>query len=354
MGECEDGLAEIKPCIDAVMGAGNLNENQAKTLVYYALMTWSNVPKIRPIIDLNGESGTGKNGIMKQIMPWCRESKWVNARNITATQLRNQLADSVTAFIEEADKTQNPKEAENWYQYRYEETGKNISYGKLVLNTRGKQIYTEETHNHFGYTILHTQNPFQSTEMDRRILRITIFKDSTRGYEVTELPIEIVDMIDWNKEIEGALSNSAWDVWLPLMRVADYFDDTDFLAYAKEQIEIKIQEDDMSKVFEPKGIVLSEIDPLYEYCLENGKGLIAITDVKARIRERDCTLIERQIVKIAKDLGFIIGYPKNKAHIKVNSREELRQIFERAGVGQNFDEEDYGSPIKTELATIAA
>lgn len=337
-------LQQIEPCINAIMGAGNLNENQAKTLVYYALMTWSDEPRIRPIIDLNGESGTGKNGIMKQMAKLCREPKWINARNATPAQLRNQLADTVTALVEEADKTTSSKECENWYQMRYEDTGQKVSYGRLRVTAKEKQIVREETHNHFGYTILHTQNPFQSVEMDRRILRITIYKDSTRSYRITEVPESIVFVklaleIDWEKEIEGALSNSAWDVWLPFMRVADHIGDTDYLGYAQGQIALKTEEDDMSKIYEPKGIVLSEISPLYLTCLESGTSRVAITDIRARIRDRDCILIERQIVQIARTLGFTIVYPGNKAYIRVTSKEELQSIFEGAGVGKNWDDD---------------
>jgi hypothetical protein len=329
--------------VDALMAAGNLDENQAKTLVYYALMTWSDVPGIRPIIDLNGESGTGKNGIMKQIQPWCREVKWINARNMTPPQLRNNLANTVTAFIEEADKTQQQTQCENWYQMRYDDGGKEVSYGRQELTPRDKQITRQVTANHFGYTVLHTQTPFQSTEMDRRILRITIYKDSSRTYKITdipteEFPIELAEEVDWGKEIEGAMSNSGWDVWLPLMRIAGHVGDADFLDYAREQINLKTEEDDLSKIYEPKGIVLGEIAALYHSALAGGKGHIAITEIRAGVRERDCLLIERQIVKLAKDLGFSIAYPGNKAYVRVISKDELRGIFEKAGVAQHFDE----------------
>jgi hypothetical protein len=329
--------------VDALKGAGNLNDNQAKTLIYYALMTWSDVPRIRPIIDLNGESGTGKNGIMRQIQPWCREAKWVNARNMTSPQLRDNLANTVTVLIEEADKTQGQTQCENWYQMRYDDSGKEVTYGRLELTPKDKQITRQVTRNHFGYTVLHTQTPFQSTEMDRRILRITIYKDSSRNYKISEIPmeefpLEIADEVDWDKEIEGALSNSAWDVWLPLMRIADYVGDADFLDYAREQIKLKTEEDDLSKIYEPKGIVLGEIAPLYMSALKSGKGHIAITDIRAGVRDRDCILIERQIVKIARELGFNIVYPGNKAYVKVVSKDELRGIFEKAGVPKHFDE----------------
>ncbi|MFC1956673.1 hypothetical protein ACFLVY_00010 [Chloroflexota bacterium] len=117
--------------IEALMKAGNLDINQAKTLVYYCIVTWSDEPKIRPIIDLKGESGTGKNGIMKQMKDWCAYARWINARNMTSAELRDSLADTKTVFVEEADKTKNPGESENWYQMRYEDTGRVISYRRL-------------------------------------------------------------------------------------------------------------------------------------------------------------------------------------------------------------------------------
>ena len=65
--ENNNRLETVRPFVDALIGASNLDENQAKTLVYYCTMTWSDEPRIRPIIELNGDSGTGKNGIMRQI-----------------------------------------------------------------------------------------------------------------------------------------------------------------------------------------------------------------------------------------------------------------------------------------------
>jgi len=116
-------LKIIYPCIKALMGAGNLSENEAKTLVYYAVTTWSDKPRIRPIIDLNGESGTGKSGLLKQMGKLCRDPKLIMARNITPPQLRNQLADTITAFIEEADKTSPECPAPPWHHSGHPERG---------------------------------------------------------------------------------------------------------------------------------------------------------------------------------------------------------------------------------------
>ena len=333
-------MQRVLPFIEALKKAGNLIENEAKTLLYYCIMTWSDKLKIIPIFDIHGESGTGKNGIMKQLKIWCRGSKWINARNMTATQVRDDTANTTTVFIEEADKTKEPKQSENWYQQRYDETGKAISYRRQEINGKGRSISKPVICNHFGSTFLHSQNPFESIELDRRIIRITLFKNSNRLYTITEgLPnmilYQIANEIDWNSPIAQPVSNSAWDVWLPLMRVATHLGDVDFLKYAREQIEQKTEENGLTQVFEPKGIVLSEIIPRYVESLKSGNKHIAITDLRRLIRERGYDYTEREIVKAAKELGFSLVYPHNKAHIKVEGEQRLVDIAARAGVDKS-------------------
>jgi hypothetical protein len=334
-------MQRVMPFVDALKKASNLSENQAKTVVYYCIMTWSDKPRIRPLTDLHGESGSGKNAIMKQVKPWCNGSKWINARNKTAPQIRDDLANTTTAFIEEADKTREPKLCENWYQQRYDETGKDISYRKQGLDAKGHSISIPVTCNHFGYTFLHSQNQFESIELDRRMIRILLFKDLSKPYGITQGLLngvlqQIANQVDWSYPMPQSVSNSAWDVWLPLMMVAVYLGDSAFLTYALDQIERKTEEDGLTKVFESKGVVLSEIAAPYIGAVKQGKKHIAITTVRQQLKNRGYEYSERQIVKAAKELGFGIAYPHNKAHIKIEGEQVLRDIAARAGVGDDL------------------
>jgi len=342
-------MKRIMPYVEALKKAGNLDENQAKTLVYFCIMTWSDEPKIRPIVNLNGETGTGKNGIMKQMMPWCHDAKWIVGREKTSAQLRDELANTTTAFVDEADKTNDPKSSENWYQLRYEETGKNFSYRRQKLNRSGDSVSEQVTCNHFGYTVLHTQNEFQSGEMERRTLRIRIYKNSDRLYVITEglshgILAQIANEIDWHSPVNQNVSNSAWDVWLPFMRVAAHLKDSEFLEYAQRQIELKNEEDNLSKVFEPIGVVFSEICELYEQALSSGKKHIEITSIRPKIKDRGYDFNERQITAIARILGLTVVYPHNKAHIKVEGEYKLKEVADKLGVSIT---EDIDTPLKS-------
>jgi len=204
-------MKRIEPYLSALQRAGNLDLNQAKIIAYYCVMTHSEKPKKRPILNICGESGTGKTGIQRQVLPWCNGSKWINARNKTAAQIRDDLADVTTAVIEEIDKTLQPRECENWIQQRYDEGGICVTYKR-------PPAFTSEDHNHFGYTIVHTQNAFKCIELDRRTIKIPIFKDSQRPYKLSDgldgkVLAEIAQEVDWEKEIVQPVSNSAWDAW---------------------------------------------------------------------------------------------------------------------------------------------
>lgn len=331
--------SQVEPYIDTLMRISNPDINQAKTLFYYCVFTWSKNPKHKPLINLNGETGTGKNALMEQSKNWCYNPVWIKAENATPATLRDSLANSGTAFVEEADKVKEPtKECETWLKMRYDNTSKLVMYRSQQAHwSKGNYNKMIEA-NHFGYTILHTQNPFQSIELDRRIIRIDIIKNTGRSYGSprtdlgNEIPRQIAGDIDWYSEVEG--SGGALDCWLPLIRVAGYLGDTDFMNYAFGCIDAKNEESNQSKVFEPKGIMLSEIIPRYLAYLNAPETKIPITEITRAIRNRDVPFYpdERQVAAIARQLGFEVYYPHNKAHIKVISREHLESILERQGI----------------------
>jgi len=123
------------------------------------------------------------------------------------------------------------------------------------------------------------------------------------------------------------------------MQIAAHLGDDAFLEYASQQIEEKTEEDDLTKVFEPKGIVLSEIIPIYEIASNTGHKHISFTTLRAVIKDRGYDFSEKEIVSYAKALGFTVVYPHNKAHLKVEGLQRLHDIYERAGFKQNNSEE---------------
>jgi len=104
------------------------------------------------------------------------------------------------------------------------------------------------------------------------------------------------------------------------------------------QITVENEVDPMS----PKGQMLIDIAIEYIRGLHSGHRLIPVTFVRHKLQKGKCLLIEREIVAFAKQLGFAVSYPHNKAHVRVESEQCLRDIAERARFSDGFyDEIDF-------------
>jgi hypothetical protein len=356
-------LKLINPHINALMKASNIDKNKAKTLFYYCMMTWALNEDIhkKPILLITGESGTGKNELMELMYNWCLHEKkdskksrpeWIKGDQITEAQLRDELADTTTAFIEEGDKAKVLKDAENWYKLRYDETSRQKSYRKYSLNKYMKSVYTDEMRNHFGFTVIHAQNPFQTPEFQRRTITVNIEKDETKTYKKSPVVLDPIisdichEKIHWSSKLEFNLSGSAWDCWEPFLRIATFLDDKKYIEYVFDSIKLKKDEDDSNKFFEPKYVVLAEIIPIYLKRLKGNKNKIAITELRDLVKKRDANLNEMQISKHARNWGFETYRPGGRTNIKVINKKVLEQIAAKAQIPlEDVEEEEVMEPV---------
>ena len=204
-------LTEIQPYIDALQRVSNLDENQAKTLVYYSCMVYSDKPRIRPILFIQGESGCGKSELVEQLRMWLQYVKPSNgkrgcvffkASNKSPADIRDQLADTTVAIIDEIGKAKEPIPTENWLQLRYDEKGKNQKYRRGTTKGKDRLLVLEEYHDHFGYTIVAAQTLFELPETDRRTLRVDIDKDMHRNYEKANDALDSIALIESGQETD--------------------------------------------------------------------------------------------------------------------------------------------------------
>ena len=79
-------------------------------------------------------------------------------------------------------------------------------------------------------------------------------------------------------------------------------------------------------VFLETGLRLKELANMQIEDIDFERGIIQVMGKGARER-----VVAIQPRTLARDLGFSLVYPKNKAHIKVTSLQELREIFEKSG-----------------------
>ncbi len=124
------------------------------------------------------------------------------------------------------------------------------------------------------------------------------------------------------------------------MRGARHLGEEEFIEYAKEQVKLKREADDTSKVFEPRGVVLSEIWDTYVKSDKKGNMDIPLTEIRSNLKIRDYFIVESQISREAKSLGFRIVYKRNKRYIQISCLEELNSILVKNGYEPDSDSED--------------
>jgi hypothetical protein len=300
---------------------------------------------------------------------WCQHTKtkatkerpeWVKADQMTEAQFKEELADTTTAFVEEADKVKSLKDAERWLKLRYDETSKEKTYRTVRQNQWGKPVFPEETHNHFGYTVVHVQDPFQTPELTRRLMSVNIDKDVKRAYKKVKVDedarlVEIANgTVDWDGDLGFARSGSAWDCWEPLYRIAAALADEAFVEHVFAEVKSQTAEEDTYKLFEPKYMVLGEIIPLYLKRLQGERHRISIVELRELIKPRDASLNEMQIAKIARGWKFEMYKPGGRANIKVISREQLDAITAKADIDVGeVEEAQVTMPQASEAAEVA-
>ena len=99
--------SQVDVAVDAVQSVSGLAREQAKTCVYYAVMTHllDTYPDdyLIPILCFQGNSGTGKSQALKLMAKLVKQPAMLNGRGKTFSDIATDLDRVTTALIEEAD-----------------------------------------------------------------------------------------------------------------------------------------------------------------------------------------------------------------------------------------------------------
>jgi energy-coupling factor transporter ATP-binding protein EcfA2 len=210
---------------DAITGACGLDNNQAKTVVYWAIATHAiDKLKIMPILVIQGGYGSGKSTLIELLKQICYSPVLVDGK-VSSAELRDSLKQNPMVLIEEADEIN-----EDWILKRYDRQIAHTS----VKRGSASQGWTREQLNLFGATVLHRRVPFRDPAVDSR--SITIKTTHKQGsYSMPTLDgvtlAAIASKVDWLKPL-ALPANRAGDTWMPLFQAAGYCNDIGWIKYA--------------------------------------------------------------------------------------------------------------------------
>ncbi|MDD5095017.1 MAG: hypothetical protein PHV74_11660 [Dehalococcoidia bacterium] len=297
----------ISEYVGAVIGACGLDINQAKTVVYYAVVTHAmEKSDIMPVMVIMGPQGTGKSSLIEMIQKFTCRVYLINGR-ISYAELRDSLKPNTTALIEEADRIN-----ENLILGRYSRrtSATSVKRGGAAIG------YKSEGLDLFGATVLHRRVPFKDAALDSRsIIIMTRYKPGT--YSMPEIDgqklKEIAEHVEWDKGI-GLPSGRIKDTWEPLMRVAWACVDGEWIIYAYEKITEGEKNLTSGQGYEPVPAVIMTLNGMF---YQDGIQLfskVQIAEVRGNLKEHyGVKLNNRQIEQICRIKGFNVtnthGYP---------------------------------------------
>ena len=278
--EIPDEITTIADLLTAVCG---MNENWAKTCVYYCMATHE-LSKIRwmPILDVVGMQGTGKSNTVHVLRAICyKPYDIVGHSRMTAATLRNELvkAEDATAVIEEGDLFPNRRELESYLINRTaRDTTSRIAVTHLV-EIKGVHVWKTDTFGAFGATIVHDRNEMVDLAAERRSIVVNTRKQKGKAFRKVEKndpilktlhlpPFSLGQVPAMFKDVTG----SALDAFEPMIRIADNVGDHDWLAWAHRRICDMTERLEDSQQWEQEQMIFSAL--IRAYADRTGMGLM--------------------------------------------------------------------------------
>jgi len=325
---------QLQPYVEAMTGASGLTPMQAKTAVYYGILTYryEEFPNLVPILLYLGATGTGKTAAIDQMEKFINVSTRVPGR--TYTDLGLGLDEAIVAIVEEGDKFSDIK-CEYLLQQRCVERQRN-----QIIHLPGTQIAQEI--DIFGCTIIHRRTSFSDTATRNRSVTIKTRKRVGR-YQKRDIDqgrfAEIAGQLDLeNVPLKGLFtpdgSNRITDAWYPLIVIADACCDLDYLDYVKEEITKSLA------VFidgeEPDDIALKALLSAYQPSEHSSREPDYTKNIKLKNITEACKenlMIYKSsqwLKRVLIDVGFEFPFYKGCDWLKANP-DLLRQLCEEKG-----------------------
>ncbi|MDA1218953.1 MAG: hypothetical protein O2909_05860, partial [Chloroflexi bacterium] len=142
---------KLQELLALIGSATSLDEDQARTLIYFAIATYA-LPHLEkfPIMAIYGPAGTGKTTILDILRAVTSKPAMIDGK-VSKAVLRDLLAENLIALIDEADEIH-----EQWLVNRYSKQS-----ASTVVNLHTQEGWLKQQNNLFGATALHRRKPFK-------------------------------------------------------------------------------------------------------------------------------------------------------------------------------------------------
>ena len=322
-----------------------LDENQAKTVVYYALITHG-MDKLEkaPVLMLYGPYGSGKSTLMDLLATLVCNPRALDGK-VSKAGLRDALKPDTTALIDEADGIY-----ERWFENRYSRKASHLEV-KRERSTGWKQ----EPLFLFGATVLARRKPLREAAIQSRsvIVRTKYQADGVAPYRdddfagYRDVLQDLAAQVPW-ESVSGSQGSRIADTWAPLLCVATWLEDEAWEECARKQMEKASAELRLGQEDEPTEAVFQALLTL---ALEGGEGApasdpkdrILIGDVKKRLADDGQKLTSWQVGGIVRELGLDARKAGGNLYVYTGGADKLRAAGRALGIQDDWLDEEVGA-----------
>lgn len=317
---------------NAITLACGLSLNQAKTVIYWVVVTYG-IEKLElmPILTITGPQGTGKSTLMKLTGQICYRPRQMDGE-MSKAELRDKLEINTTALLEEAD---NVDERLLLKRFSRQTATTSIKDGSASQGWKSKPVHF------FGSTCVHRRISFKDAALDSRSIAIrTAYKQGTYTVPVLDpAPLSAIAAgIDWSQRVPAVagLDGRAVDAWMPLCQVAVACNDVEFMAYVIGQINEAIKNLKEGQAQEPVQLVVSKLIALaWDDHDKLFKDRVALKAIEKGLKEDGSRINSWQAGKALREQGFGVRTIGGTQYAEV-TKPQLKNVAEKLGIDDDL------------------
>jgi len=322
-------LSDLKPLIGLIEETTGLDENQAKTIIYFASASYA-LPRLDkfPILAIYGTAATGKSTLLDILSRLSYSPRMIDGKS-TGPTLRDDLEFETTTLIDEADDI-NEKLLIN----RYSRQSGTVSFKKKTPTGS----WTQEKPNLFGASVLHRRIPFKDYAVLSRAIMIKTGRHEVSTYQsikfepYAEVLKSLSDEAPWS-ELESSQGNRIADTWEPLVFVSLVeLDDEEWYEYALEQIQKSNDDLKLGEEEEPTRAIYFAFLALALDGQSEPKERVRLAAIANRLNNEGRKLTSYQAGQVLGDLGFERRTVGGNSYVYTGGGEKLRQVGNQLGV----------------------
>ena len=333
---------QVSDLVQVYAQVSGLNENQAKTAIYYNMATHHlkafNWFSVKAYI---GPPGTGKSNAMDLDAQLCYKPHRITCHpSMTKASLRDALvtAKSGTALVEEADLYPNRKELQGLLINRVDKVRTSgMPVKELVETDTGLKEWRTYLKSGFGATIIHDRHSLDDLAAESRVISIsTSFKQGNFIPPPTKLSLPKFSLGSVPSYFD--CTGRAFDTWKPLLLVAGGQGDDEWLLWAYAQIHEATDSLKDGHAYEETQAVFGQV--IKAYCDNSGMGFV--------VKEDEGLILQSSVVEpLRKEMPYITARTVAKTLAKLGLK-----VVRHSGTNKLFTTKEQLTKIAGDIGYV--